>query len=344
MVQIKRVCQWELASGGTCTLKTTGGTDFCYLHLPLAKIEYKRPKPKTKFRKTLDAVEDLRTKWKLELDSDFEAARDRDEDERQESRRSRKDEFWQPDHFPYTNRDGIRFKDIDDFYLFYAGQGFSEMVGSDQEYLRDEVLPPLPKSRQGIMFPEFDRGSGFSSNRNYDYHSFSNYRSKPKPRKHLKRGEWERIEKIEHMRYVVLRHPDGHYYCAWISLDKPGHLKDVMGFMMKQTLPQGVTECEWGRYHTSKPQTTFEAADGKLTTVGESFWRIRDRIKKARDPNWIPPNLRALAVKNQFDAIPLKWRDRLHQWREAGAPGWKGGKGIIDLIDTAEGKVRTKKQ
>jgi hypothetical protein len=342
LTQDKPVCQWLLPNGGMCSRNATGGTgdgQFCFVHLPLAKIGYVRsPRLKPRSKAADDKIDSMRQTWKMELDSEFEAHRERVSSRKPEILTPRKQKKYKAGDFP-CRIDGLYFETIDEFYTYYAGESFSEMASTDQEYLHDEVLPRHPRSYQNVLFPEYSREGGFDYGHNRSFDRYESYQPRYKPPVTLHKGEYKRLEAIEHMRYCIARHEDGCYYAVWVSLNEPGHLKELMAYAFTQKWPQGVTECTWGRYHTSKPYNAYSGAESKFGSGGETFWRIKERLRKAKDPVWMPPNLRALALKNQWKAIPAKWHDRLRKWVADGAPGWYGSKGSVSkVIDTAKGK------
>jgi hypothetical protein len=78
------------------------------------------------------------------------------------------------------------------------------------------------------------------------------------------------------------------------------------------------------QHHWYGPFKTFRAAEDVFYKGSESPYRVRERIRRVSDPNWIPPNLRALAAAGRFDLIPAKDKERLEKWVKAGLPGWYG--------------------
>lgn len=125
----------------------------------------------------------------------------------------------------------------------------------------------------------------------------------PKPYVELKLGERREIDRIAHMVYLVERGQDGKYYPIYQSR----HLAD-------DTVLNELT---------GKSHYTFWAAEGEFHGT-EGLYRIRERMKKAADPNWIPPNLRRLAVFGQWQFIEEKDKPRLIEWMKAGCKDWHG--------------------
>lgn len=318
-------CRWVKADKSLCGVKCKG--DYCYNHAPLAMIGYKsggdKPKPKAKpfivstpqLDGTLDmqldrvgesddlppedSVDVLRKKWRTELDSEFETSKS-------------KGRTFSKGDFPQLIN-GLYFQTIEE-YQDYC-EGLEMMSRANQKKHKKHFQQPLYNNQ----LPAY-------------------YTVPAKPTKQderLKKGWYQRIDSIMHMRYVVYRDTDGWYYALFISIwakeEKEEALKAIMKNISDAKLPKlrPVVVEGAGQYHATGPYYTFSSADSKFHSGGESLGRIRERIKKAADPKYIPPNLRKMAIAATYDGavwqlIPEFEHERLKAWLANDCPGWYG--------------------
>jgi hypothetical protein len=285
-------CEWILPSGKPCDRTAVRG-DYCWTHWPLAIIGYKRKPHKVKQA----SVEQLRRQFQPELETKENKAIVL---------------VYKRQDFP-RHIEGIWFESYEDYIMYNTGRDFIEMASTEQELLEWRV----PKQRYLPLSSSTHVGGELQSLISY----------KAKPRVSLGKGTWRIVESIEHMRYVVLRQKDGRYYSVWLSLIGKTDADFALCAVLKHHFPiEGVVRGKGFNFHVSSPKANFDAAEGSFHRGGESAWRIRQRIKNAHDPNWIPPNLRKLAVAGQMSLIPAAWRPRLRQWMGKGSPGWWGSK------------------
>lgn len=188
-------------------------------------------------------------------------------------------------------------------------------------------------------FPCYIDGLFFQSQTEYDdYYGTSPVRTKKQhlpasypmyswfPVKTLEKGRYEIEESIEHMRYIVVRDKEGLYRAVWMSMDSDEFEKDFANSIIQGTFPTTVTNTQYGRYYCSGSYATYSGASGRFFRGGESFFRIKERIRHARDEEHLPPNLRSLAFSDKIHLIPQAWREKLIAWKKKGHPGWWKGK------------------
>lgn len=311
-------CQWVRGNGTVCD-QPTNNKRYCYTHAPLASVRYTRgnglPEPldgqidasldRTKTTETRDVVDDLRRKWRAELEQDYNGDKGK-----------AKGRILTAKDFP-NYHDGIWYNNIQEYYEMHT----AEMPGVDQQ-------------------PRYDKRTSVSSIQDWPRYAPVTRKEKkkepsnngPDPLKG-KNGYYILKDEIAHMRYVVYRDDLGFYFAVFISLfrkeDTKADFKDVMSVVAKTKLPtQMPLDVEGiGSFHTSKPHATYWGAEAHFTSGGENLNRIKERMRKVADPNWIPPNLRKMAVEATYNPkvwtfIPKSEHDRLKTWLNAGCPGW----------------------
>lgn len=285
-------CLWPSARGGTCNKPTVKG-DYCWTHWPLALIGYQTPVPKASKSKP-KKHEDLRDSFREELERDFSEGKHR-------SLSLKRQDF--PRHV-----DGIWFETLDDYSMYATGDvAWGEDISSDSLYFDSAY------KRSQKQLPFLSSGGELQKLVNY----------KPRPKVTLKVGEYKILDNIQHMHYVVARAKDQLYYAVWLSLlsgDKDFALCEIL----KELPVVGVQQRTGYAYHASKGCLTYLAAEDFFHKGGETFYRIRERIKKTEDPTYFPPNLRAMAVMGRWDDIPEKHRATLKEWKRKGCKGWYG--------------------
>lgn len=324
-------CQWVKANKSICEASCKG--DYCYAHAPLALIGYKRtsdistktkpfvvvPKPKpealdgtmetrldmTAVGETDDLpptnIDDMRRQWRSELDEEFSG--------------NTKGKTYSAKDFPQLIN-GLMFSDIEEYKDYCEGL---------------ELMSRNKKNKK------HNRGH----NSQFGFYSSSSLPStyvEKKPTKQderLKRGWYQRIDSIMHMRYILFRDKDGWYYAIFMSIwakeDQDEALKTLIRKVAETQLPllrpvqvEGV-----GQFHATGPFYTWSGAEAKFSGGGESLSRIRERIRKAADPKYIPPNLRKMAIAATYDGavwelIPAFEHERLKKWLADDCPGWFG--------------------
>lgn len=311
MINPSGKCQWVKGNGDRCLLPTSG-KQYCYSHAPLARIHYERgnglPEPLDQSldstqdpNKVRNEVEKLRKKWKKQLEEDIKT-------ESTKGKTLTKKDF--PNYYG-----GIFYQTIEEYHAYNSG--YTEMPGTDQQ--PRAKVSPIQDYRKYAPDPKPKQSSSTTTYSSYD------------PLKG-KNGYYIEKDSIAHMRYIVYRDNNGKYFAVFISLWKPTTtVEDIMAVVDKTALPslQPTVIGDIGQFHTGKAHTSFSSAEGQFTTGGESLWRIKDRMKKVADPNWIPPNLRALIIETTYDKtvfqyIPKHEIPRLKKWLAAGCPGWHG--------------------
>lgn len=322
-------CQWVKANNSTCGAACDG--QYCYNHAPLAKIGYNRgnnvlpkpfvvAKPKTeKLDAGLDAkldtvgenddlppsdtIDELRKKWRAELEQEFDASRGKTY--------SKKD-------FPQIIN-GIYFQSIEEYGDYCEG---AEFMGRNRKKNKH-------KHKKGSQM-------GFGSSYSTDGKSYYVPPATPtKQDEKLQKGWFQRIGAIAHMRYVVYRDDDGWYFAIFMSIwakeKQDEAFKTLMQKVATTKLPV-LRPCEVegvGQFHATGPFWTFNGADARFNSGGESLTRIAERMKKAADKKYIPPNLRKMAIAATYngavwDLIPEFEHERLKKWLADDCPGWHG--------------------
>lgn len=300
-------CVWVKPNGELC--KAPSKVGYCVVHLPLAQFNYRRPAGyQDPYQTHQPDMGSKHKKWKEALDREFEAERKR------LNRAGKKSFVVSKGDFP-CYIDGIYFENIVQYAEYKGGVELDEMDGVDRPYqdgweetvdvrdmLRDwERYAPTPVKKQ-----------------------------KPKPEPKMSVASWKRIADIGHMRYCVVRNKKGDYFAVWVSLFAGAKLVLVMADVLKQKLPlTSPIRIGDANVYTSTARERFSQAEGIFYRGSESFYRIRERISKTSDPNWIPPNLRTLAIKATYEdavwkLIPKNEQDRLLEWLKNGCKGWFG--------------------
>lgn len=315
-------CQWVKGNNKVCNVPCKGDKHYCYVHEPLAMVGYTRPsretldsaadaqQDKTGTQRSRDRVEELRKQWGVELEQDFQADK---------SKGKRKGKVIKPSDFP-NYFDGVWYNSIEDYASMHMD---FEMPGTDQ------MLDTYKRVRENIT-PTLD---------------WKKYNPDPKPKKDhrteygFEKEHYVLKDSIAHMRYVVYRAADGLYYPVFMSLWGKGEqeqkvqLKEMLAELTVVTLPKVVPHVverdgkKIGQFHTVQGYTRYYGAEDRFTMGGESLTRVKERMRKAADPNWIPPNLRKMAVEATYDPkvwdyIPKQEHARLKKWMADGCPGW----------------------
>lgn len=313
-------CQWIKADQTVCGASCKPNSSFCYTHAPLAAIGWQRTTPKVEQPKPFvvvgppkgeqldhkldasqsgDTLEDQRRIWKQELDRQLG--------------QFRKDKVLNRKDFPQLV-DGLYFASIDEYQEYLQGKAFTEdMSRRNRKKKKDR-----------------GHGSYFSS-------APAAYTEPKKQDERLKHGWYQRVDSIAHMRYIIYRDMAGWYYACFVSVwekdteKQSDALKTIVRAIAENQLPKTVPVqiAGVGQFHTSEPFFTFYGAESKFTNGGENLSRIRERMRKAADPKWIPPNLRKMAIAATYDAavwelIPTPEHERLKQWLAEDCPGWYG--------------------
>lgn len=325
-------CQWVKANQSICGASCKG--EYCYAHAPLALIGYKRTeqiptkatakpfivvprnKPEeldgtmeTRLDMTAvgetddlppDNIDDMRRRWRTELDEEFDNSKG-------------KGKTYSAKDFPQLIN-GLLFATAEEYKDYCEGIEF------------------MSRNKK----KKHDRGHGSQMG----FYSSSSVPAVyvPKPTKQdekLKRGWYQRIDSIMHMRYIVFRDKDGWYYAVFMSVwDKANPdeasktlIRKVAETQLPATRPVQIEGV--GQFFACGPFYTWSGAESKFSGGGESLTRIRERIRKAADPKYIPPNLRKMAIAATYDGavwelIPAFEHERLKQWLANDCPGWYG--------------------
>lgn len=292
-------CAWIRPNGDVCGNPVLDGHVYCYTHEPLANIRYERFQPKSPaHHDSVGKKKSKRERWKEELDRDFDS--------------SKKRQHLTAKDFP-CEIDGFLFQSIQEYHDYT--EPFVEMAGTDQQAFGWGETSWEEYKRQD---KHAKKGNG------QGYFGFVQY----KPSVNLDPGQYHKVGKISYMRYCVLRRNEG-YYAVWVGLRDGVELQAIMTELLAMELPLGVTEVLGCRLHTSQKKDSYYKAEGEMFRGVETLSRIKERYDKAANPDWIPPNLRAMAIETTYDQkvwdiIPAEHHERLKQWLADGCKDWYG--------------------
>ncbi len=143
----------------------------------------------------------------------------------------------------------------------------------------------------------------------------------PPPPVKLEEKQFREVDQVEHMHYIVARHND-EYYAVFLSV-YPGapSVAELMKTILEEEELYAINDLKTAKAFIVGSYDTFRGAEAKFLGV-EGISRVRTRLSRAKDPGFIPPNLRALEDAKLDKWIPEKWKARLQEWVKKGKQGW----------------------
>ena len=285
-------CAWVYASGKPCIKDATCDTRYCNSHYYMsdefmAIVDgYQVPADKK-----IDYSEDYEQEWKESVEVDSVKK-------------------YRVKDFPCTI-DGMYYKSL---------REYSEMGEylETQDYAQDYEFGYSSYRSQNHLYNDlYEQPKLYKNTFNSIPLAPTVYKTKS-----LKMNEWDVVESIGTMKYVIVHAMDGKYYAVWLSCYSDFDETKAMHYIRKNCPQSTPVKRKGFGFYTSGDCIGYSSADLKLTKGAETFWKIKKRYKDTGDPDWIPYNLREIAYAKLYHLVPEEWQEKVMAWVKKGCPGW----------------------